>query len=287
MNILICGASGFVGRHLDRVLSDSGYNVFRGVRNPGKPNDIAIDYCHDLSKSAWFPKLEGMDVVVNAVGVLRNSGKQPMKLLHEKAPIALFSACREVGIKKVIQISALGIDQNIETTYFQTKRQADITLQEIAGDMKYLIIQSSLIYGCDGTSAKMFRSMARFPVHFMIGDDQQRLRPVHIDDLVIAIKRWIDDEDAFSQTLAAVGLDETNFSGMLASYRKQMGLVPAKQFSIPVATMSAIAKIGDLINISPLCSETLAMLLAGNTADIENFSQLLGGRPRSFHTFID
>ena len=57
MNILICGASGFVGRHLYDGLTRAGHNCIRGLRTPHSPTDIAIDYRRDLSPEQWLPKL--------------------------------------------------------------------------------------------------------------------------------------------------------------------------------------------------------------------------------------
>ena len=50
MKILVCGATGFVGRHLTHALRDAGHTVIRGVRHPSEPGDIAVDFCNDTRK---------------------------------------------------------------------------------------------------------------------------------------------------------------------------------------------------------------------------------------------
>ena len=84
MKILVCGASGFVGRHLTSALRAAGHTVVRGIRKSSQPDDINVDFCKDTTKEAWLPKLASIDVVINAVGVLRDSTNQPMKLLLEQ-----------------------------------------------------------------------------------------------------------------------------------------------------------------------------------------------------------
>jgi uncharacterized protein YbjT (DUF2867 family) len=115
MKILICGASGFIGRHLAESLRQAGHTVICGVRNPAVPDDITVDFAKDSQKEIWLPRLTGIDAVINSVGVLRDSKTQPMRLLHEQTPLALFAACQEAGIKRIVQITALGIDEGIET----------------------------------------------------------------------------------------------------------------------------------------------------------------------------
>mgnify|MGYP006205252583 CR=1 FL=1 len=49
-------------------------------------------------------------MVINAVGIIREHGAQSFDNIHTRAPKALFAACVKAGVKKVIQISALGAD---------------------------------------------------------------------------------------------------------------------------------------------------------------------------------
>lgn len=286
MKILVCGATGFVGRHITTTLRVAGHTVIRGVRKPSLPSDIAIDFCQDSDKEAWLDRLSGLDAVVNAVGVLRDSPQQPMALVLEKTPIALFEACQEVGVKRIVQISALGVDQNIETTYFQTRRAPEAFLRNLPDSQRYLILRPSVIYGNDGPGAKMFRFLASLPVHSLPAGGKQRLQPVHIDDIGEAINRWLQDDNAHSQTVAAVGAEATDMRGMLDSYRQQLQHSPALHIHIPAFVIQLSAMLGDAIPSSPLCTDTLTMLNAGNTADSTAFAELLGRLPRSYKNFI-
>ncbi|MFA5982389.1 MAG: NAD(P)H-binding protein [Methylococcaceae bacterium] len=286
MKVLILGASGFVGRHLTNTLQAAGHTVVRGVRQPSHDHDIAVDFCKDTRKQDWLPKLNTIDVVINAVGVLRDTMQQPMKLVLEQTPIALFSACQESGVKRIVQISALGLDKGVETAYFINRRAPEAYLTNLPSPMRWLILRPSVIYGDDGVSAKMFRFLASLPIHSLPAGGRQRLQPVHIDDIGSAITHWLDDPNARNQTVAAVGLEATDLRGMLDSYRQQLQQAKAWHINIPAWLVSISAKIGDYCPASPLCSDTLAMLNAGNTENYQAFSALLGQPPKSYQTFI-
>lgn len=286
MKILICGATGFIGRHLATSLKAAGHTVLRGVRKPSQAGDIAVDFCKDISTEVWLSKLDGVEVVINAVGVLRESKAQPMHLLHEQAPIALFSACEAAGIKRIVQVTALGIEQGIEKIYYQSRRASEAYLHKLPATLPYLILRPSYIYSEDSVRTRMFRILAELPVHILPAGGRQLLQPVHIDDICEAVCRWLDDEKALGMTVACVGAEAVDMRGLLDSYRQQLQRPKALHLHVPAMLVEIGAKLGDFMPSSPLCSDTLAILNAGNTGDASEFADLLGRQPRSYRGFI-
>jgi uncharacterized protein YbjT (DUF2867 family) len=286
MNILICGASGFVGRHLHEGLSRAGHNCLRGLRRPQSPQDVAIDYRRDLTPAEWLPKLKGIDAVINAVGVLRDTKAQPMQQLLAAAPIALLRACVEAGVKRIVNLSALGVESSLQVPYFQRRRETEAVLFALPSSVRWLNLRPSAIYGDDGASARMFRLLAALPLHGLPLGGKQELQPVHIDDVVAAVRNWLATADARSETIDAAGAEVVTMRGMLDSYRRQLGYRPALHVHVPGFMVELGAKLGDLVPASPLCSDTLRMLNMGNTGDNRRFAELLGKPPRGVSEFI-
>jgi uncharacterized protein YbjT (DUF2867 family) len=286
MKILICGATGFVGRHLTQSLRKAGHTVIRGVRKPSEPHDVAVDFRNDTDKDTWLPRLDGIDVVVNAVGVLRDSTKTPMTKLHTETPLALFAACVESDVTRIVHLSALGVDSDIDVPYFTTRLVTECALHALPSNIRSLCLRPSVIYGEDGTSAQMFRQLAKLPLHALPMGGTQSLQPVHIADICTAVTRWLADADSVSQTVEAVGAEATTMRGMLDSYREQMGYRPAWHVATPRLFVRLASRVGDFIPSSPLCTDTYTMLAAGNTASAAQFAALLGQPPRSYRQFI-
>jgi uncharacterized protein YbjT (DUF2867 family) len=286
MKILICGASGFVGRHLTHSLRNAGHTVVRAVRRPSEPDDIAVDFCNDTTKEIWLSRLKGITVVINAVGVLRDNPNTPMQKLHTETPSALFAACAEASVERVVHLSALGVDSGIDVPYFTTRIAAEKALFAMPIKVRWLCLRPSVIYGEDGTSAQMFRQMAKLPIHALPMGGVQTLQPVHIDDICSAVVQWLTEPNATSQTIDAVGAEATTMRGMLDSYRAQMHRRPAWHVAVPSTLVRLAALAGDYIPSSPMCSDTFTMLAAGNTASASRFAELLRHEPRSYREFI-
>jgi uncharacterized protein YbjT (DUF2867 family) len=133
----------------------------------------------------------------------------------------------------------------------------------------------------------MFVQMAKLPIIALPMGGVQSLQPVHIDDVCLAVERWLNEPNAVSQIVEAVGAEATTMRGMIDSYRAQLHLRPAWHVSVPSGLVRLAALAGDYIPSSPMCSDTFTMLTAGNIADMNSFRALLKQTPRSYREFID
>lgn len=286
MNILLCGASGFVGRHIETALLNANHKVVRGVRNPSNQKDIAIDYRNDTEISIWLPRLVGIDAVVNAVGILRDSKSQPMSRLHDEVPRALFAAAAQSGIKRIVQISALGVGTGIDTPYMQSKQKADDFLQTLNVD--WSILRPSLIYGKDGASTRMFMLLSKMPLLMLPHGGKQIVQPVHIDDLAQAVANLLapNTTPPLRQIIECVGTEDVTLGGLISSYRMQRGGSAPWIMAVPNIMLNTMAWLGDRIPALPVGSDTLKMLAAGSHGSGDRFIQLLGYTPRSYRNFL-
>lgn len=278
MKILLCGASGFLGRHLCAALVAAGHEVVRGVRVPAQAQDIAIDYARDVHVQDWLPRLAGIDAVINAVGILQEDRDHSFDALHRAAPVALFSACELAGVRHVIQISALGGSVEGDfTPYLRSKRQADAHLMQTGLDWN--IVRPSLVVGADGDSSRFFRMLASLPVIGLPGRGEQRVQPVHVDDVCAAVTRLLLPESDTRIIIDAVGPAAMSYREMLQAYRDALRMPPAIWLPIPWRLMLGLAKAATMLPQRVISPDSLRMLAQGSVADPAAFSHLLGRAP--------
>jgi uncharacterized protein YbjT (DUF2867 family) len=281
MNILLCGADGFVGRHLAESLAAAGHCVVRGVRKPRLPGDVTIDFARDMDVDVWLPRLAHIDAVVNAVGILIETPAQPFSALHDRAPRALFDACVLAAVGRVVQISALGADRPL-TPYLASKAAADAHLSRLP--LQWAIARPSLVYGDDGASSRFFRGLASLPVIGLPGRGEQMLQPIHIDDFCACVLAMIEVPGCRIAELG--GPRALSYRQLLATYRRSLGFDEPLWLPIPMALMAAAARMSEWLGQKVLSRDTLAMLVRGNVTQRRDTEDLLGRPPRDPADFI-
>jgi nucleoside-diphosphate-sugar epimerase len=292
VKVLIVGARGFIGSHLDAAFTAAGHEVW-GAGRAAAPDAgaasgrwITLDYTRPRPPD-WARMLSGFHLVINAVGILRERGRQTFQALHVAGPQALFTAAHSAGVPRIIQVSALGADAAAIAPYHTSKHAADRFLLELP--VEGFVVQPSLVYGEGGTSARLFESMASLPVIPLPGDGLQRVQPVHIDDLVAAVLLLAQKpgaDDAADITLPVVGPDPLTMREFLIVLRAAMGLGRALVLPVPRALVVSGARLGDMLPGVLLDSDTLGMLERGNTASSLPLQRLLGRPPRAPGSFI-
>lgn len=116
MRMLITGANGFIAREIIAKLAMAGHEIIACVHSKLLENiphsaSFKVDFTKATTADYWLPHLNNIDAVINCVGVFQTLKEKTIWNVHFEAPKALFDACAKLKIKKIIHISALGIDK--------------------------------------------------------------------------------------------------------------------------------------------------------------------------------
>jgi uncharacterized protein YbjT (DUF2867 family) len=260
LRILILGAGGFIGRHVASALRRAGHEVVAGK----------VDFVRALTPEDWRCALSGIDAVINAVGIIRERGQRRFEALHDAAPRALFDACAAAGVRRVVQISALGADEGARSRFHLSKRSADEHLAAL--DLDWTVVQPSLVFGADGKSARLFALLAVLPVTPLPGDGAQRVQPIHVADLADLVVQLVSTP--IKRRVEAVGRRALTVREWLRILRAQMGLGAPRFVEVPLWAI-------------PVERETLEMLQRGNTGSPTLVSEILGRAPRAPELFVE
>jgi len=276
MRVMVCGGTGFIGRHIVNALVRAGHDPVAVSRHAAH----ALDFVQMTTAASWLPHLQDVDAVVNAVGALRDVPGRPLATLHTQAPIALFDACAQAGVRRVVQLSALGADRS-DTAYARTKRAADEHLLALntAGRLQGVVLRPSIVFGAGGASSELFLNLARLPALLLPAAVQtSEIQPVAVRDLADAAAQ-LALHDAPVGVLEIGGPQPLTLGQFIASLRAQMKRSPAHTARLPQWLAAASARVGDHIPSLPWCSETLAMLQTRTVTDPATLAGLLDRAP--------
>ena len=192
--IALFGAGGFLGRHLLRELTKNEYRVKVGTQNPhvknylkmGNPGQIELFKTNIFNVDDVKSVLKNCDFAINLCGILWESKKQNFNLIHSEFPNLLSNLSKEIGIKKLVHISALGVKEKHTSKYMQSKFQGEKNIQENFENS--IILRPSLVFGPEDKFFNTFASLAQFsPIIPLIGGGKTKFAPIYCVDVARAI----------------------------------------------------------------------------------------------------
>jgi len=235
-----------------------------------------------VTPDAWAQRLvaQRIDAVVNCVGILIPAAGQSFERVHALGPIELFRGAAAAGVRRVLQVSALGVNsgpQSLATPYLHSKLRADDALAALPIDAA--VLRPSLVYGPRSQSARLFATLASLPVIGLPGRGAQPVQPVHVFELAEAMVRLLEQREPIQGTYELGGPAALGFRQMLAAYRDAQGLGDAVWLPLPMVLMKMTAFAAEALPQKVFSRETLRLLERGSVPHTNRLPALLGRAP--------
>ncbi|WP_186420008.1 NAD(P)H-binding protein [Bosea sp. CS1GBMeth4] len=246
---LVIGATGLIGSRIAADLAGAGHRVVGAAREIGRAarRIPAIDWVRlDLATSRtedWARLLPGIDAVVNCAGALQNGPADRLEETHHQGPRSLFAACRAAGVRRIVHVSAIGVDRATPTEFSRTKLAGDEAL--MASGLDWVILRPSVVLGdaAYGASA-LIRGLAALPV-VPVMPGTAPLQPVTLDDVAATAIRFLDPGAPSHVVLELAGPETMSFTELVRRYRSWLGLAPAIELRLPAWLARALYRLGD------------------------------------------
>jgi uncharacterized protein YbjT (DUF2867 family) len=283
MKVLVCGSTGCIGAAVVHALRARGHKVVEASRQPGAAREHwPLDFARPVSPQRWAERLRDaqVDTVVNCVGILTPSRGQRFERVHAQGPIELFRGAALAGVRRVIQVSALGAGPDgIGSDYLHSKLLADDLLATLPLD--WAVLRPSLVYGPRSASAALFATLAALPVVSLPGRGAQRLQPLHVYELAEAIARLVEQPGVLRSVCELGGPESVSYREMLAGYRTALGLGKPLWLPLPMPLMKLAAHVASVLPQKSFSPETLRLLERGSVPTTNALPTLLGRSPTS------
>ena len=267
----IFGASGFIGRHLIRRLTKKDFRIIAATRSPylhgylkplGNPGQIDLEKVNLFDEEKLRILIKNSDVVINLVGILYETKKQKFEDIHVKFPDLLSKLCSELNIKKLVHISALGINETVSSQYMQSKLNGEKKI--INNFDRSVILRPSVIFGPEDKFFNQFASLAEFfPALPLIGGGLTYFQPIYVGDVAKSIMTVLEKEEINNNIYELGGPQTFTFKELMKILLKEIN---KKRFLVPVPFLFAKfqAKILQLLPKPLLTTDQVEMLKYDN-----------------------
>jgi uncharacterized protein YbjT (DUF2867 family) len=193
-NILLAGATGYLGRHLLNVLVDKQNQVVAIARKPNQLDHLNENYLEVKQAEVTKPDTlrdicKGIDIVISTVGITRQKDGLTYMDVDYKANMNLLSEAQKAGVSHFVYVSAINGDKYRHLQIFEAKEKFVDALK--ASGLSYTIVRPNGFF----SDMKDFLQMAQSGRVYLFGSGNQKLNPIHGKDLARAIVDSLEEQN--------------------------------------------------------------------------------------------
>jgi dTDP-4-dehydrorhamnose reductase len=239
-NCLIFGGSGQIGLNLIRKLTKSNYKVTVVTRNlhqkgyviktqgnAGYIDVVEANIFDEVKIRKLFAKT---DICINLIGILYETRKRStFKNIHSIFPSILAKLCKEYKVQQLIHLSALGINNAVDSEYAKSKLEGEVNIQK--NFPLATILRPSVVYSVDDNFTTNFMTLlSRLPAFPLYYNGDTKFTPIHCSDLTDVIYHVIS-KNTYSKIIECVGPETISLKEIL---KKLLKLINKNRILIPL-----------------------------------------------------
>lgn len=278
MNVLVTGATGFVGPHVVQELVDRGHRVRVLERTPGSsgrlPSQDAVR--GEMTDAASLrTAVDGQEVVVHLVAIINGSPAQFERVMSQGTR-DLVAAARDAGVRRFVLMSALGTSDETKdlVPYYRAKWAMEEAVK--GSGIEHVIFRPSFIFGRGGGALQQFLKIARVaPVTPIVGPGTQRIQPIWVADVAAYFAEGVERPEAANRTFELGGPDVVTWNEFWDRLKRAAGS-RRPSVHLPFGLMRVQAAVLERLPNPPVTRDQLTMLEAGdnvvtNTDAVDTF----------------
>ena len=263
----ILGGGGFIGRYLVRNLTKKNFRCIISTRKAFQKGYLKTQATPGAIELVdWNPKnfselkevIKSSDVVINLIGILYETRKQKFYNIHSSIPEAVAKICSESGVKKFINISAIGANENSKSLYQKSKHLGEFNA--LNNFKNTVIIRPSVVCGTEDNFTNLFSKLSILPVIPVVGINY-KFQPILVTDVADAIVQAIITKDNEGKIYEIGGPKIISFGDMVKSILKTIN---KKRLIVqmPMSIAKIQSTITDLLPIPPILTKDQCEILS-------------------------
>ncbi|MCE9632827.1 MAG: complex I NDUFA9 subunit family protein [Methylophilales bacterium] len=228
--VCVLGGSGFIGSHIVHHLDKAGFDVKVLTRRRESSKHlillpkVTVIECQIMSDMALRHALSGCDAVINLVGILHQDRHATFEAIHSELPRRLVGLCKELGINRFIQMSALHASSAAPSMYLRSKAVGEAAVK--VSQLNWTIFRPSVVFGEGDSFLNLFARMAKLTPIIPLAVPNARFQPIWVEDLAKVIAASVDDLHTYHQSYDLCGPTIYTMRELVAFAAKAVGANP-------------------------------------------------------------
>jgi NADH dehydrogenase len=293
LNILVTGASGFVGSHVLLELLGAGNRVVALVRSPKAAEKVvrrvpATQVANlevrtgDVDRPATLaPALAGIDAVVHLAAIPRDwNGGRTLLAVNLDGTRNVIAAMQTAGVRRLIHLGALGVDDREELHYAKSKARAERAVMDSGLD--WTILKPSLLFGPGDGFFNIVAGLVRLSPGIVPvpGDGSSRFQPLHVADLALCVRMSLERPETIGHAYELGGPRTWSYREITAEVCRATGRRRVI-VGMPLPLIRLVAGAAEAVHVPfPVATDQLRQLALDNVGPIDGVHAAFGFVPR-------
>jgi len=229
-SILLFGASGQIGKSIIRKFTKNNYRVIAVTRNIHRKGYqiktqanygyLELEQLTSYSEENLLSLINRCSICINLIGILHEKRKNHFKNIHSDFPSLLSKLAKKKNLKQFIHISALGIENAIDSDYAKSKLEGEISVRK--NFSKTLIIKPSIVYSVnDNFTTNLMSILSILPIMPLYYNGNTKFSPIHVTDLSDIIFTAVQKQ-IVGETIECIGPEVLTFKEIILKILKSI-----------------------------------------------------------------
>jgi uncharacterized protein YbjT (DUF2867 family) len=289
MEILVTGASGFVGSALIPRLRADGHSVRAFARDPARvdqPPDVPVHVGDVVTGAGLDEALDGCEVAYFLVHSME-PGETSFSDRDRRAATAFAQAAQAAGVGRVVYLGGLVPAQGAASPHLASRLEVEEIL--LGASPESVALRASIVIAARSRSFRfLVRIVERFPVLALPAWRDNRTQPIDGRDVLEYLARAADAPEVAGRSLDIAGPDVLAYGEMVERIRDLMLVsrpsIRTKRTATGIASRVGAAVTGeDHDLVGPLMQGLSGDLLPRN----DSAQRLLGVRLHRFDAAVE
>lgn len=182
--------------------------------------------------------LAGCDAVVHLVAILHGNAAD-FERVHQRLPERVAAVCQRLGIRRVVHVSALGVDAAAPSMYLRSKAAGERVWLD--SGLSVSVLRPSVIFGERDRLLNLFAQLQSLAPFVPLGGATARFQPVWVEDVAQAVVRCLASPDAPGPVIECAGPQVFTLAELVRTAGRLAGCErPVLPLPDPIARLQAM-----------------------------------------------